>query len=142
MSEAYALSVRVEDAPEKATLLYDAECGFCTYWARRWAMKIGDALQIVALQRRGGRFEAIAQRDLLEAIHFVDVEGRIWRGAAAVYKAAALRPRYRLPWWMYRYVPGFRPLSEWGYRLVANNRLTVSRLTRWMRRELPDDAPK
>ncbi|RAL23571.1 hypothetical protein DL240_05275 [Lujinxingia litoralis] len=140
MSERYALSVRVSRPPPRPTLLYDATCEFCTYWARRWAQNIGASLALEALQHREGRYLELSQQELENAVHLVDSQGRVWRGAAAVFRAAALRRRYAIFWWGYRRVPGARWLSEWIYAWVANHRMTVSRLTRWMRRDRPDDS--
>ena len=117
-----------------AIMTYDGECGFCTDVARRWRDKIGDELAIVPLQDDSTRPTGLALRELEEAVHLVEADGSVLRGAAAVFRAMALRRRYRWLWWLYRYLPGFRPISEWVYRWVANNRIRASRWTRWLRR--------
>lgn len=120
---------------QRPLMIYDGDCGFCTYWAHRWAEKLSPHLHIVALQDKTGRPAQLAVRDLEEEIHLVDSRGDVFRGAAAVFRALALRRRYSLGWWCYRFVPGFRPITEWVYRWVADNRQKVSRWTRWMRRK-------
>ncbi len=121
--------------PASALMIYDGDCGFCTYWARRWRQKIGDELEIAPLQDEPDRGTELARRDLEEAVHLVESDGTIYRGAAAVFRALSRRRRYAWGWWLYRHLPGFRTISEWVYRWVANHRMEVSRWTRWMRRD-------
>ena len=118
---------------QRPLMIYDGDCAFCTYWAHRWAEKLTPLLDIVALQDEAGRPGQLARRDLEEQLHLVDSDGEVYQGAAAVFRALALRRRYAAGWWLYRHLPGFRPISEWVYRWVANNRQKVSRWTRWMR---------
>lgn len=122
-----------EEQEPVALMLYDGDCGFCTYWAKRWDKKFGPALRIAPLQSTEERPAQLTRLELEEALHVVGPDGEIYRGAAAVFRAAALCGRYRLGWWLYRRLPGFRPVSEWVYRWVANHRALVSRWTRWMR---------
>lgn len=116
-------------------MIYDGDCGFCTYWVRRWRRKIGSLLEITPLQDDAARPEDLPVHELEEAVHLVDPDGRVFRGAEAVFRALALRRRYALGWWLYRWMPGFRWISEWSYRWVANHRMAVSRWTRWLRRD-------
>lgn len=116
-------------------MIYDGDCGFCTYWARRWRQKIGPRLEITPLQNDARRPRDLPVRQLEEAVHLVEPDGTTYRGAAAVFRAMAMRPAYAVLWWLYRYLPGFRPISEWVYRWVADHRTFVSRWTRWMRRD-------
>ncbi len=119
---------------ERPVLVYDGDCGFCTYWARRWQQKAQGRIAIVPLQDREGRPPGLATAELEEAVHLVEPDGTIRRGAAAIFEVmGTLRP-YRLARWAYRWIPPFRWFSNWLYRWVANHRAFVSRRTRWMRR--------
>ncbi len=120
---------------ETALMIYDGECGFCTYWARRWRQKIGPMLEITPLQDEATRPDGLSKQTLEEAVHVVDTDGEIYRGAEAVFLALAMGRRRGLGLWLYRHLPGFRPLAELGYRWVADHRMFVSRWTRWMRRD-------
>lgn len=119
---------------DTALMIYDGDCGFCTYWAHRWSEKIGLALEITPLQDEENRPGELATAELEEAVHLVDSDGAVYRGAEAVFRAMALRRRYRVGLWLYRRIPGFRWLSELLYRWVANHRAFVSRWTGWLRR--------
>lgn len=129
------------DGPSRALMIYDGDCGFCTYWARRWRHKLEPALDIAPLQDRRRVPSDLPARRLEEAVHLVDPDGRVFTGAAAVFKALALDRRYAPLWWLYRKLPGFRPVSERVYRWVADHRGLVSRWTRWMRRRTPPSGP-
>jgi predicted DCC family thiol-disulfide oxidoreductase YuxK len=124
---------------ERATILYDADCGFC-----RWSLA-----KILAWDRRG-RLRPVALQDpeadvLLPGMdreqrmaswHLVTLEG-------AVYSAGAAFPP------LLRLLPGGRPLAalsamfpgltDRGYRWVARNRGALGRRLRprsgsWRRR--------
>lgn len=125
----------VHDSDDSVLMLYDGDCGFCTYWAKRWKQKVGPSLEIAPLQDAERRPERLSLTSLEEQLHTVESDGTIRRGAEAVFSALSSRPGFALGWWCYRYLPGFRWISEFAYRLVANHRMQVSRWTRWMRRK-------
>jgi hypothetical protein len=60
----------------------------------------------------------------------VEPDGRVSRGALAVFRALACGKGWAvaLPLAAYRFVPGFAALAESGYRLVASHRPLASRL--------------
>jgi predicted DCC family thiol-disulfide oxidoreductase YuxK len=119
---------------ERPVLVYDGDCGFCTYWARRWQQKAKDSFAIVPLQDEEGRPGGLNTAELEEAVHLVEPDGTIRRGADAVFEVMASLRLYRVGRWAYQKIPPFRWVSDWLYRWVANHRVLVSRWTRWMRR--------
>jgi hypothetical protein len=64
------------------------------------------------------------------AVHLVEPDGRLSRGALAVFRALSYGTGWEagIPLAAYRVVPGFAALTEWGYRLVASHRPFASRL--------------
>lgn len=107
---------------ERAWLLYDGDCAFCTRTAA-WvvARDRSGRLRVVAYQEAPSPpmtpelWEACAQ-----AVHVVTPRGRTLRGGdATIYTLGALgwRPLARLLWlWPLRDLVGF------GYRIVASMR--------------------
>ncbi len=130
------LAPRRVDVPADGTMLmlYDGDCGFCTDVAKRWKRKAGPVLRIAPYQDETARPAGLPIPHLEHEVHLIDTDGRVYRGAAAVFRAMATHRGYAVLWWLYRYIPGFSTVSEWVYRWVANNRILVSRLTRWLRR--------
>jgi lipase maturation factor/DCC1-like thiol-disulfide oxidoreductase len=77
-------------------------------------------------------FPGMPQAAFDEAVHLIEPDGRLSRGAEAVFRALAYAPRKGGWLWAYRTIPGFRALSEWGYRAVASHRPLFSRVTGWV----------
>jgi predicted DCC family thiol-disulfide oxidoreductase YuxK len=104
------------------TIVYDADCGFCT-WCADWVRARSDAdaqpWQALDLEALG-----LTVDDVTTAAYWLDGSGRVAaRGAAAA--SAALRS-CRRPWWrLLGAVTGarvLRPLADRVYAVVAANR--------------------
>ena len=109
-------------------LIFDGECGFCKRWIRRWQTITGDRVEYLAYQDVAREYPQIPEEDFARAVHFVAADGSVVKGAEAVF--ASLRSSSRWGWlttW-YERVPGFAPVTEFAYRLVARNRRSLSRL--------------
>jgi predicted DCC family thiol-disulfide oxidoreductase YuxK len=101
------------------TLVYDADCGFCTTSAG-WLSRHGGCA-VVPWQRLDLAAEGLTEAEVTSAAYWLDT-GVKRRGARAI--AAALRtcgPAYRL---LGRLIdlPPVRPVAAWGYGLVARYR--------------------
>jgi predicted DCC family thiol-disulfide oxidoreductase YuxK len=101
------------------TLVYDADCGFCTTSAD-WLSRHGHC-DVVPWQRLDLATERLTEAEVTSAAYWLDA-GEKRRGARAI--AAALRtcgPAYRL---LGRLIdlPPARPLAAFGYGLVARYR--------------------
>jgi pimeloyl-ACP methyl ester carboxylesterase/predicted DCC family thiol-disulfide oxidoreductase YuxK len=111
-----------EFARPRGTLLYDGACAFCRARVERMKRRAGDGVEFVPYQEAGARFPDLRAEDLARAVHFVGPEGRVTRGAGAVFEALAMSDGRHPYLWMYHHLPGFRHIAEWGYRLVARHR--------------------
>jgi predicted DCC family thiol-disulfide oxidoreductase YuxK len=106
--------------------LYDGECAFCRRQAERLRRRAGDAVRFEPYQD-AGHVPGVQPSELARAVHFIDADGRVSSGAEAIYQVLATGGRAtRL--WMYRHVPGFALLSEFGYRAIARHRGVISRI--------------
>ncbi|MEN3368026.1 MAG: hypothetical protein V7609_169 [Verrucomicrobiota bacterium] len=128
MSDATERSVR--DAPSKPLMLFDGNCHFCRRWIERWREMTGDAVEYAPFQEAAERFPEIPREAFKEAVHFIETDGSVSRGAAAVFRSLGQSRGRR---WMisgYEHVPGFALITETAYRFVAANRMIASFFTR------------
>ncbi len=116
--------------PPKPVLIFDGDCTFCRRWIARWKQSTQDQVDYVPLQsdRVAAEFPELSRSDLETAVHLVEPDGRVCRGAEAVFRSLATA-HPRLPW-IYRRLPGVAPLTELAYGIVARNRTFFSILTR------------
>ncbi len=110
-------------------LIYDDRCPVCLGAVDR--VRKLDRMGLVELmpvsqipQMRG----VPNRRGLLEQVHLITPEGKIYRGADAVGILAGLFPESR---YLGRFIllPGIRRIARVVYRFVARHRLKLSRLT-------------
>ena len=107
-----------------ATLVYDADCGFCTSCAQ-WVSKRSDCTitpwQALATGDGGLAAHSLTEQDVMDAAWWLAVDNQL-SGARAI--AAALRS-CGLPWSVLGRLidlPPLRPLAAVVYRWVARNR--------------------
>jgi predicted DCC family thiol-disulfide oxidoreductase YuxK len=118
--------------PERPLVVFDGDCGFCRRWIERWRQTLGDRVDFLPYQEAASRFPAIPESAFRDAVHLVEPDGRVTRGAEAVFRALAHAPGRRWPLRLYRRLPGFAPISEACYRTVARHRTLFGRLTGWI----------
>jgi lipase maturation factor 1 len=112
--------MRVANPPAKPLLVFDGDCGFCRRWIERWRVRTGDRIEYRPFQEVHD-FPEIPRGDFAEAVHLIERDGAVYRGAEAVFRSLG-----RQRWYS---VPGVAPVSEWAYRLVARHRQVFSKLT-------------
>jgi len=108
---------------ERATLIYDGECGFCR-----------EAVALVARWDRQHRVELVPFQDeaklaafslplpaLAAAMHLVLPDGRVLAGADAAADLLRLLPGKRWLAWVFA-VPGVLPLARRVYAWIARRR--------------------
>ena len=78
------------------------------------------------------RFPEIPAEELARAVQLVEPDGRVFSGAAAVFRALSRAPGGALLPWFYEHVPGLAYIAEGAYSFVARRRALVSKLTRWL----------
>jgi predicted DCC family thiol-disulfide oxidoreductase YuxK len=116
----------------KPLLVFDGDCGFCRVWIRRFQERTGDRVDYAPSQEVGDRFPEIPARDFARSVQLIDVDGKVYAGAEAVFRTLAAAPGGGAWLRAYGSVPGFAPVTEWAYHLVAGHRVLFSRLTRWL----------
>lgn len=112
-------------SPGKLALLYDGSCAMCTEGVKR-ACQFDNSgrLEPFDLHDEGARarFPGLELESLLEELHAVDDEGRVYRGARAVNEI--LRRQHGIRSWLALlwYVPGYAWFANRQYRKIAASR--------------------
>src|SRR5262245_11070111 len=113
-----------EGAPaRRATLIYDGACNFCRRWverARRWDRR--DRLDFVTYQTPDleERFPGVSRDECRHAMHLVDEDGAVYRGAAAGREVLARLPRGWL-WALPFRLPGALAIAEPVYSWITRH---------------------
>ena len=122
--------LRVANPPPKPLVLFDGDCRFCRRWIERWREMTRGAVEYEPFQEAATRFPEIPREECEQALHMVDHDGTVYRGAEAVFRSlGSVRGGCGLIW-CYRHLPGFAGFTETAYRLVARNRQLASFFTR------------
>ena len=117
------------DAPARPLLVYDGDCGFCLRWIERWRLRSGERVDFAPYEEVGARFPEVSVEEFRRSVWLFEPDGRRTRAAEAVLRsAAAAGGAGRLGLWLYRVVPGVRPVLEGGYRWVAEHRAGLLRV--------------
>ena len=114
----------------KHIVLYDDECPLCQFQMKvlSW-LDWRNALAIVPLSdpRAKATAPSLTREDLLEAIHCVTPQGRIYRGARAI-RFVGMRLPLLVPVAVFLWIPGVIFLAEIVYGWVSRNRRLLSRV--------------
>jgi predicted DCC family thiol-disulfide oxidoreductase YuxK len=122
--------IRVTGPPPKPLLVYDGDCAFCKLWVERWREETGEAVDDAPLQEAAARFPEVPREEFEHAVKLIDPDGRVWSGAAAVFRSLGAGGR-RLNRWSYDHLPGFAAMTEAAYRFIAGHRELAHRVT-WL----------
>ncbi len=115
---------RVANPPPKPLVIFDGDCHFCRRWIERWREMTGETVEYAPFQEAASRFPEIALKNFEEALHFIDSDEKVYRGAEAVFRSLGRT-------WCYERVPGFAAVTEAAYRVIAANRRLAS-LGTWL----------
>ena len=125
--------IRVATPPPKPLMVFDGDCNFCTLWVRRWQQMTGDRVDYLPAQDPSiaTRFPEIPREQFDTAVQLIETDGSVYSGAEAVFRTLAHGPNRQWPLRTYDNSSAFADVTEWAYRLVAQNRKFFSLLTRW-----------
>lgn len=111
-------------------VLYDSDCPLCTFQMRllTWLDWFGTvALVPVSSPKAAVIAPTLTGESLLEAIHCVTPDGRIYRGAQCI-RHLALRMPLLFPLGLFLWIPGVIWIAERIYMWVSRNRQGLSRI--------------
>src|ERR1041385_6911746 len=115
-------------------MIFDGDCNFCGIWIRRWRHITAERLDYLPFQDAsiGARFPEIPRDQLETAVHLVELDGIVYTGAEAAFRALAHNPheQWLLDW--YEHSAVFARGSERIYHFVATHRSFFSAVNRWL----------
>ena len=91
----------------RPVMLFDGRCTFCGRWVQRWRNSTGDSIDYQPYQDAAARFTQISPDAPGKAVHLIEPDGRISRGAEAVFRAWALADHRRWTWQLYQKIAAF-----------------------------------
>jgi len=103
-------------------LLYDGACGICQEWVNYWQLLTGDKVNYKPYQEAADDYPDIAVEDLEAAIHLVEADGTVSKGAKATYSLYRDIHPQSILLFLYRFLPGFGVFSEFCYRFFSTHR--------------------
>jgi predicted DCC family thiol-disulfide oxidoreductase YuxK len=109
-------------ASVRPQLIYDGDCGFCGYWARYWQKLTGDSVEYRPYQQVLAQYPAIPEAEFQRAVQFIAPDGERASGAEASFLTLAHARGKGLWLALYRFLPGFAPVSERAYAFIATRR--------------------
>lgn len=118
-------------------LVYDGNCSFCRVCVCFGKAITREHIVYAPFQEAANRFRDVPPGAFAEAVHLIGEDGRISRGAEAVFRVLAVVPEMRWMLQVYKSFPGAAALTEWVYRFVSNHRRGLYRLVRFIFRGSP-----
>ena len=115
--------------PPRPVFVYDGECGICIEWVNYWRALTGDTIDYHPYQQVAANYPGIPTEQFSKAVHLITPDGRIATGAEATFRLYQGRFPQGLLMALYRWLPGFRPLSEFGYSFFSRHRGLLAFLT-------------
>jgi predicted DCC family thiol-disulfide oxidoreductase YuxK len=122
--------LRVSNPPPKALMIWDGECHFCRRWIERWREITSGTVDYATSRESAERFPEIPRQQFERAVLLIESDGSVFSGAEAVFRSLRSRPSKRWLAWSYYHLPGFAPVSESVYKIIACNRSFASVVTR------------
>ncbi len=116
----------------KPLLIYDGDCGFCTYWARYWQKLTQDRVSYEPYQQAAKRFPQIPIPEFQRAVQYIAPGGKMASAAEASFLTLSHARGKGIWLGLYRNLPGFAAVSEWAYAFIASHRPAFHRLSLWL----------
>ena len=109
-------------ADPRPLLVYDADCGFCVYWARYWQKLTGDAVNYRPYQEVASQHPQIPLGDFQRGVQYIKADGH--HASAAEASLLTLSHARGKAFWLalYKKLPGFAAVAEWLYGFIAAHR--------------------
>src|SRR6202046_2693879 len=114
---------------ERPLLVYDADCGFCVYWARYWQKWTGDAVNYQPYQEVAPQHPQISLADFQRGGQYITPDGRHASAAEASFLTLSHARGKAFLLTLYRKLPGFAAIAERAYTFTAAHRAALYRIS-------------
>ncbi|MCM4157132.1 DCC1-like thiol-disulfide oxidoreductase family protein [Gramella sp. AN32] len=107
--------------PEKPTLIWDGDCGFCKFWKTRWELKTENSIVFRTFQEAADNFQEIPLKEFKKASRLIDTEGNVFSGPDSAYRSLWYGGN---KFWHHLYKKSsiFCDISDHTYNHIAKNR--------------------
>ena len=110
-------------------LIYDGECSICREWVNYWQELTNGKISFCPFQDLKKDSITIEEAEFASAIHLIEQDGTVSKGAEATYRLYRDIHPYSLLLYLYRFLPGFALISESGYRFLSTHRKLLAFFT-------------
>ncbi|HSS46485.1 MAG TPA: lipase maturation factor family protein [Burkholderiales bacterium] len=110
-------------------LIYDGDCGFCTYWVRYWQKLTQDRVDYAPYQEVAAQYPHIPVSEFQRAVQYIAPDGSTARAAEASFLTLSHASGKSFWLALYRRLPGFAALTELAYAFIASHRTAFYRLS-------------
>jgi lipase maturation factor 1 len=115
---------------DRPLVIFDGKCGFCKIWIEYWEQLTGPLVDYAASQEVGALYPQIPPEHYSQSVQLVMPSGEVMNGARAVFTTLTYAPGMAWLLWLYNHLPGFAPVTEAVYKLIAAQRNFFYHLTR------------
>ncbi|HYL76696.1 MAG TPA: lipase maturation factor family protein [Bryobacteraceae bacterium] len=115
----------------KPLVIFDGKCGFCRIWIQYWNQLTGDRIDYAPSQEVGERFPQISPKNFGQSVQLAMPSGEVISGARGVFTTLTYAPGMAWLLWLYNHLPGFAPVTEAAYRVIAAHRTLFYHVTRF-----------
>jgi len=113
-------------------MIFDGNCPFCRTWVERWRTAAQGRVDFEPSTAALARYPEIGSESAAEAVHLVEPDGSVTRGARAVFRARHFAGTGSRLARTYEKLPVFAKASEAAYGFVARNRGVFSSITNFL----------
>ncbi len=117
---------------KKPLLIYDGKCPFCCWCVEKIRRILADQIDFEPYQTADDRYPEIPTEYFQKSVQLIEINGKVYYGAEAVFRAWAYAPRRGWLLVLYKKVPLFARISEWGYRFTARHRRGAFRIAQFL----------
>src|SRR5580698_2812763 len=96
--------IQVATPPPKPLLIFDGDCQFCRLWICRGRQITRESVDYQPSQTPeiACQFPEIPPEQFARAVQLIDLDGRVYSGAEAVFRTIAVNPKYGWPLHIYQ----------------------------------------